>query len=67
MKAPPGPLRRPGKSAPKAGAKVIRELEGWRGKTLARIRALYTKIVELTFARGARISDPKRLFGSRPP
>jgi hypothetical protein len=138
MKAPPDPVRRPGKakpkakgrsraskprqsatkskSPPKAGAKAasrrsreraagkpasrlidqrIRELGGWRGETLARMRALileadpemteewkwmgtpvwshhgivctgeaYTKVVKLTFARGARIPDPSRLFNS---
>ena len=68
---------------------------GWRGQTLARMRALileadpemteewkwmgtpvwshhgivctgetYTKVVKLTFARGARIPDPSRLFNS---
>jgi hypothetical protein len=73
----------------------IRELEGWRGATLARMRALilqadpeiieevkwrgtpvwsrngiictgeaYTKVVKLTFARGASIPDPARLFNS---
>ena len=72
----------------------IRELEGWRGETLARMRALvleadpgmteewkwsnpvwshhgivctgeaYTKVVKLTFAQGARIPDPSRLFNS---
>ena len=72
----------------------IRELGGWRGKTLARMRALvleadpamaeewkwsnpvwsrhgiictgeaYTKVVKLTFARGAKIPDPARLFNS---
>lgn len=72
----------------------IRELEGWRGKTLARMRALileavpgiteewkwnvpvwshhgivctgeaYTKAVKLTFARGAGIPDPSRLFNA---
>ncbi len=73
----------------------IRDLGGWRGKTLARMRALileadpemteewkwmgtpvwshdgivctgeaYTKVVKLTFARGARIPDPSRLFNS---
>ena len=72
----------------------IRELGGWRGKTLARMRALvleadpamaeewkwsnpvwsrhgiictgeaYTKVVKLTFARGAKIPDPSRLFNS---
>jgi hypothetical protein len=73
----------------------IRDLEGWRGETLARMRALileadpemteewkwmgtpvwshhgivctgeaYTKVVKLTFARGARVPDPSRLFNS---
>src|SRR5512143_1257991 len=73
----------------------IRELDGWRGETLARMRALileadpemteewkwmgtpvwshhgmvctgeaYTKVVKLTFARGARIPDPSFLFNS---
>jgi hypothetical protein len=102
---------RPRKSAtrskppPKAGAtgnpasqlidQRIRDLGGWRGKTLARMRALileadpemteewkwmgtpvwshhgivctgeaYTKVVKLTFARGARTPDPHRLFNS---
>ena len=72
----------------------IRELEGWRGETLARMRALimeadpeiteewkwsnpvwsrhgivctgeaYKKAVKLTFAHGASIPDPSRLFNS---
>jgi hypothetical protein len=72
----------------------IRDLEGWRGETLARMRELilqadpgmteewkwtvpvwshdgivctgeaYTKVVKLTFAQGARIPDPSRLFNS---
>lgn len=72
----------------------IRELEGWRGETLARMRALilqadpgmteewkwsnpvwshhgivctgeaYKKVVKLTFAKGAGIPDPSRLFNS---
>jgi hypothetical protein len=72
----------------------IRDLRGWRGETLARMRALilaadpeiteewkwdnpvwshhgivctgeaYTKVVKLTFARGARLPDPSRLFNS---
>jgi len=89
---------------PKAGAtggpasrvidQRIRDLGGWRGETLARMRALileadremteewkwsnpvwshhgivctgeaYTKVVKLTFARGASIADPSRLFNS---
>jgi len=92
------------KSPPKAGAtrkpasrlidQRIRDLEGWRGETLARMRALileadpemteewkwgtpvwshdgivctgeaYKKVVKLTFARGARVPDPSRLFNS---
>ena len=73
----------------------IRDLGGWRGETLARMRALileadpeiteewkwmgtpvwshdgivctgeaYTKVVKLTFARGASVPDPARLFNS---
>jgi hypothetical protein len=72
----------------------IRDLGGWRGETLARMRALileadpemteewkwggpvwsrhgivctgeaYTKVVKLTFARGAKVPDPSRLFNS---
>ena len=93
------------KSPPKAGAtgkpaswlidQRIRDLGGWRGETLARMRALileadpemteewkwmgtpvwshhgivctgeaYARVVKLTFARGARIPDPSRLFNS---
>ena len=72
----------------------IRELGGWRGEALARMRALileavpevteewkwdnpvwshqgiictgeaYTNAVKLTFAKGASIADPSRLFNS---
>ena len=73
----------------------IRELGGWRGETLARMRALileagpkvveewkwrgvpvwshagiictgetYTKIVKLTFFKGASLEDPTHLFNS---
>ena len=73
----------------------ILDLGGWRGETLARMRALileaepeaieewkwmgtpvwshhgivctgeaYTKVVKLTFARGASIPDPSHLFNS---
>jgi hypothetical protein len=73
----------------------IRDVGGWRGQTLARMRALileadpevveewkwrgtpvwshggiictgetYTKVVKLTFAQGARLADPARLFNS---
>jgi hypothetical protein len=92
------------KSPPKADATAtpasplidqrIRDLEGWRGETLARMRSLileahpemteewkwnnpvwshhgivctgeaYAKVVKLTFARGATIPDPSRLFNS---
>ena len=127
MKAPPDPVRMPGKakrgakgtsragkprnsatvsrSARKAGAtgnpasrlidQRIRDLGGWRGETLARVRTLileadpevteewkwmgtpvwshggivctgetYAKVVKLTFARGASLPDPSRLFNS---
>jgi hypothetical protein len=99
------------KSPPRAGAtgqpasrlidQRIRDLGGWRGETLARMRTLildadpemteeckwvkptnplgvpvwshhgivctgeaYAKVVKLTFARGAGIADPSRLFNS---
>ena len=73
----------------------IRDLEGWRGETLARMRALileadpgmieewkwmgapvwshdgivctgeaYKNVVKLTFAQGASLPDPSRLFNS---
>src|SRR5688572_19325826 len=73
----------------------IRDLAGWRGETLARMRALirdadpaiveevkwmgtpvwshdgivctgeaYAKVVKLTFARGAALPDPSRLFNA---
>jgi hypothetical protein len=73
----------------------IKELDDWRGKTLARVRALikqadpqvveewkwrgvpvwshdgmictgetYKSIVKLTFAKGASLKDPSRLFNS---
>jgi hypothetical protein len=87
-------------SAPRLIDQRIRDLGGWRGETLARMRALileadpemteewkwvkpsnpgtpvwshhgivctgeaYTKAVKLTFARGASIADPARLFNS---
>jgi hypothetical protein len=87
--------RATGKAASRLIDQRIRDLGGWRGETLARMRALileadpemaeewkwmgtpvwshhgnvctgeaYTKIVKLTFARGARIPDPLRLFNS---
>jgi len=84
----------PGEPASRLIDQRIRDLAGWRGKTLARMRALilegdpemteewkwgtpvwshqgivctgeaYTKVVKLTFARGARTPDPSRLFNS---
>ncbi|HET7752702.1 MAG TPA: DUF1801 domain-containing protein [Anaeromyxobacteraceae bacterium] len=87
--------RAEGESASRLIDRRIEELGGWRGKTLARMRALileadpqiteewkwmgtpvwshhgnvctgeaYTKVVKLTFARGAQVPDPKRLFNS---
>jgi hypothetical protein len=90
-----------GKPASRLIDQRIRDLGGWRGETLARMRALilaadpemteeckwikptnplgvpvwshtgivctgeaYTNVVKLTFARGARIADPSRLFNS---
>jgi hypothetical protein len=83
-----------GKPASRLIDQRIRDLEGWRGETLARMRALileadpevteewkwnnpvwshhgivctgesYAKVVKLTFARGASIPDPSRLFNS---
>jgi hypothetical protein len=100
-KAKPGaseakPIKvREGEPASRLIDQRIRDLGGWRGETLARMRALileadpemteewkwmgtpvwshhgivctgeaYTKVVKLTFARGARIPDPSRLFNS---
>ena len=93
-KASPRSERATGKAASRLIDRRIRDLEGWRGETLARMRALilqadpemteewkwgtpvwshhgivctgesYTKVVKLTFARGARIADPSRLFNS---
>jgi hypothetical protein len=84
-----------GESASRLIDERIRELGGWRGEMLARMRALileadpgiteewkwrgtpvwshdgivctgetYTKVVKLTFARGARLPDPSGLFNS---
>ena len=84
-----------GESASRLIDQRIRELGGWRGETLARMRALileadpemteewkwmgtpvwshhgnvctgeaYTKVVKLTFARGASLPDPSHLFNS---
>jgi hypothetical protein len=84
-----------GKPASRLIDQRIRDLEGWRGETLARMRTLileadpkmteewkwrgtpvwshhgivctgeaYAKVVKLTFAQGAKIRDPSRLFNS---
>jgi hypothetical protein len=84
-----------GKPASRLIDQRIRDLGGWRGETLARMRALileadpemteewkwmgtpvwshhgivctgeaYTKVVKLTFARGASIPDPSHLFNA---
>lgn len=88
-------LERPtGKAAAKLIDQRIRELAGWRGETLAHVRALilqadpgmteewkwdvpvwshhgivctgesYQQVVKLTFAKGASLPDPARLFNS---
>ncbi len=86
--------RETGKPASRLIDERIRDLEGWRGEILARMRALiqeadpemieewkwntpvwshhgivctgeaYKKVVKLTFARGATVPDPSRLFNS---
>ena len=86
--------RAAGKPASRLIDQRIRDLEGWRGETLARMRTLileadpemteewkwgtpvwshdgivctgeaYKKVVKLTFARGATVPDPSRLFNS---
>jgi hypothetical protein len=89
-----------GKPASRVIDQRIRDVGGWRGETLTRMRALileadpemteelkwikasspgtpvwshhgivctgeaYTKVVKLTFARGAKTPDPSRLFNS---
>jgi len=83
-----------GKSASQRIDRRIRELRGWRGETLARMRALvleadaaiteewkwdvpvwsrdgiictgeaYKQVVKLTFAKGARLKDPGKLFNA---
>ena len=88
-------IAKAGKPASRLIDQRIRDLGGWRGETLARMRALileadpemieewkwmgtpvwshngivctgetYTKVVKLTFARGAKLPDPSRLFNS---
>jgi len=85
----------PVESAAKLIDERIKELADWRGKTLARVRAIihdadpeiieewkwmgtpvwshagiictgetYKKIVKLTFAKGAALQDPSKLFNS---
>jgi hypothetical protein len=94
-KAKPGASQNDGNPASQLIDQRILDLEGWRGETLARMRALileadpevieewkwmgtpvwshhgiictgesYKKVVKLTFAQGARIPDPSRLFNS---
>jgi hypothetical protein len=94
-KAKPAHEQATGKAASRLIDQRIRDLRGWRGETLARMRALileaepemieewkwmgtpvwshngivctgetYTKVVKLTFARGARTPDPSHLFNS---
>ena len=84
-----------GESAAQLISKRIAELGDWRGKTLARVRALireaepdiveewkwmgtpvwshngivctgetYKSVVKMTFAKGAALEDPSRLFNS---
>ena len=99
--APPPKAGATGPAASRLIDKRIRELGGWRGETLARMRALileadpgmteeckwvkptnplgvpvwshdgivctgetYAKAVKLTFAQGASIPDPSRLFNA---
>ena len=95
---PPGRSRKSGLATGHAASGLIdqriRDLAGWRGETVARMRALilkadprvteewkwnlpvwshhgiictgelYTKVVKLTFAHGAGLPDPARLFNS---
>ena len=94
-KAKPSPKpSTPDKPASELIDERIHELAGWRGETLARMRALileadpgineqwkwavpvwshdgivctgeaYKSVVKLTFARGASVPDPSRLFNS---
>ena len=98
-KAKPAAKAKGGPASGKAASQLIdqriADLGGWRGATLARMRALileaepeaieewkwmgtpvwsrdgiictgesYKKVVKLTFARGAKLPDPSRLFNS---
>ena len=93
--APRGREQATGKAATRLIDQRIHDVGGWRGETLARMRALileavptmteewkwmgtpvwshdgivctgetYQKVVKLTFARGASLPDPSRLFNS---
>ena len=93
--APKNSEQATGKAASRLIDQRIRDVGGWRGDTLARMRALileadpgmteewkwmgtpvwshdgiictgetYKKVVKLTFARGASLPDPSRLFNS---
>ncbi len=86
---------RPAETASRLIDKKIEELGDWRGKTLAKVRAIvhaadpevveewkwmgtpvwshdgiictgetYKTVVKMTFAKGASLEDPKRLFNS---
>jgi hypothetical protein len=98
-KAKPAAKAKSGPASGKAASRLIdqriADLGGWRGETLARMRALileaepeaieewkwmgtpvwsrdgiictgesYKQVVKLTFARGAKLADPSRLFNS---
>jgi hypothetical protein len=98
-KAKPAAKAKSGQASEKAASQLIdqriTDLGGWRGETLARMRALileaepealeewkwmgtpvwsrdgiictgesYKQVVKLTFARGAKLADPSRLFNS---
>ena len=98
-RAKPGAKAESGQASGKGASQLIdqriADLGGWRGETLARMRALileaepeaieewkwmgtpvwsrdgiictgesYKKVVKLTFARGAKLPDPSRLFNS---
>jgi len=57
-----------GKSASQLIDARIAELGDWRGEMLARLRALVKEadpeVVKMTFAKGAQLEDPVRLFNS---